>query len=448
MLVNLEDGIPPNLVSDVPLDELDQRGEYELIRVLFPLRNMTPEQAAAEIQPLLGPQGSVVVLPQARQVQVTETGGRLRTIRKVINAVERPDRGDAGVREFEVKYLAIDDVLPVLRQMIGIPDEAFSTPDGSLHLTKDSSNHKVLARGTPEQLARLKELLGLLDVPDAATGIAGTPQLEVYPITTADPEGVLKVLETLLEGEPGIRLAVDPKSGYLVAFARPAQHATIRATIDQMQQDARQIAVIPLTTVDPQIAVLAINKLFGGTDKEPNPTAPRVDADPTTRSLMVRGTTDQLDQIRGLLRQLGESEDGDARRERGNVRLLPLTGSAARAAISQLEDIWPTLRTNQIRVVTPSQAIPTYRPSESTEPLPTTPPARSSGQQRSGPQPAEKHREPDEDASAAVPEPDPGRSAVGAGSAWPAIKRPIKRPIKLPAARARRSSRRPARAAC
>ena len=44
VLVNLEDGVPPNLVLDVPLDELDERGEFELIRVLFPVWNMTAEQ--------------------------------------------------------------------------------------------------------------------------------------------------------------------------------------------------------------------------------------------------------------------------------------------------------------------------------------------------------------------------------------------------------------------
>ena len=52
VVVNLEDGIPPNLVPDVPLTDLDKRGEYELIRVLFPVWNMSPEQAAEEIQPI------------------------------------------------------------------------------------------------------------------------------------------------------------------------------------------------------------------------------------------------------------------------------------------------------------------------------------------------------------------------------------------------------------
>ncbi len=41
VVVNLEDGIPPNLVPDVPLAELDDHGEFELIRVLFPVWNMS-----------------------------------------------------------------------------------------------------------------------------------------------------------------------------------------------------------------------------------------------------------------------------------------------------------------------------------------------------------------------------------------------------------------------
>lgn len=369
VLVNLEDGIPPNLVTDVPLEELDQRGEYELIRVLFPVWNMTPEAAAKEIEPLLGPQGSVVVLPNARQIQVTETGGRLRTIRKVINAVERPSQAERGIREIPLKHLSFDEVMPYLRQMLDIPEEAFATPDGSLKIGKDVTGYKLLVHGSPERVARVEDVLRLVDVPEAASGIGGAPQLEVYPISAADPQSVLQVLQTLLAGDPSVRLATDPVTGHLVAFARPAQQATIRATVDQLQRDARQVAVIPLSTVDPQVAVLAINKLFGSVDQEnPDPAAPRVDADLASRSLMIRGTGGQVAQIRELLAQLGEGEDGTASaRSREHVRLLPLTGSSARSALSQIEEIWPTLRSNRIRVVLPAQSVPTYRPSESSD---------------------------------------------------------------------------------
>jgi len=366
VLVNLEDGVPPNLVPDVALAGLDGRGEYELIRVLFPVWNMSPEQAAEEVEPLLGPQGKVVTLPQARQIQVTETAGRLRTIRSIVNAVEQPELGKAGLREFELKYLTFDAAMPTIRQMLGIPAEAFSTPDGSMQVTKSAIGEKLLFRGTAQHAARLAEVLRLIDVPEAALGIDGAPQLEVYPITTADPESVLKVIQTLLRDDPNVTLTADSESGHLVAFATPPQHATIRATIDQMQRDSREVDVITLANVDPQVAVLAINKLFGGVGEEPDPKAPRVDADMASRSLLVRGSASQVEQIRDLLRKLGETEEeGGSRASRQNVRLLPLSGAAARSAIAQIEQIWPSVSSNRIRIVAPTATIPTYRPSES-----------------------------------------------------------------------------------
>src|SRR5436190_6718424 len=301
VVVNLEDGIPPNLVPDVPLAELDQHGEYELIRVLFPVWNMTPELAALEVQPLLGPQGKVIPLPQAREIQVTEAGGRLRTIRSVVNAVEQPDAGTAGMREFAFKYITLDAAMPTVRQMLGIPAEAFSTPDGSVQITKSANGEKMLFRGTAQQAARLSEILRLIDVPEAARGINGAPQLEVYAVSTADPEMVVKMLQTLLHNDPNVILTADKEGGKVVAFATPPQQATIRATIDQMQKESKQVDVIALSNVDPQVAVVAINKLFGSNDEKQDPKAPRVDADLTTRSLLVRGTAGQVAQIRELL---------------------------------------------------------------------------------------------------------------------------------------------------
>ncbi len=369
VLVNLEDGIPPNLVTDVPLDQLDQHGDYEIIRVTFPVYNMSAAEAATEVEHLIGPQGAVIVLPQSKRIQVTETGGRLRAIRSVINAVERPTDTAGSIREIALKHLSVDDAMPYLRQLLGIPDEAFSTADGQLHIGKDVTGWKLLVRGMPERVARAEEVVRLIDVADAARGVSGAPQLEVYPISTADPQSVLQILQTLLEGDKSVKLAVDPVTGHLVAFARPAQQATIKATIDQMQRDSRQVAVIPLSTVDPQVAVLSITKLFGGLDREkPDPSAPRVDADITTRSLLVRGTTGQVEQIRNLLTQMGESEDSStASKSNEHVRLLPLSGAAARSALSQIEQIWPTMRENRIRVVSPSQTIQTYRPGDATD---------------------------------------------------------------------------------
>jgi type II secretory pathway component GspD/PulD (secretin) len=251
--------------------------------------------------------------------------------------------------------------------MLGIPADAFATPDGAMQITKSATDEKLLFRGTAQHAARLEEILRLIDVPEAAAGVAGSPQLEVYTLTLGDADAVEDSLKALLGNDPSVSITADEENGFIVAIARPAQQATIRATLDQMQKDTRQVDVITLSNVDPQVAVLAINKLFGGSGEEPDPKAPRVDADIASKSLLIRGTSSQVEQIRALLRKLGETEEeGGAKvaRSRQRVRLLPLSGSAARTAISQIEQIWPSVRTNRIRVVSPSAGIQSFRPSE------------------------------------------------------------------------------------
>ncbi|MGB9689910.1 secretin N-terminal domain-containing protein [Thermogutta sp.] len=361
MLLNIEDGVPSNLVDRVTPEELDSRGDYEMVSCLFQLRKMTPEEAEQEVKKLLGPQGSVVVLAKARQILVTETAGRLKTIRRMIDAIENPDASTGTVRTFKINPYTVDQVLSIIRQMFQIPPDQTATPDGSLRFALDPSGSRILVTGTPESLDRFAEVLKALDPSSEspASRLESTPQLEVYPITSADPQMVLQVLQTLLAGMPDVRIAIDPKTGALVAWARPAQHATIRATLQQMQGEVGQVEVIPLRVVDPQLAVLAINKLFGGSAESPAANAPTVDADMTTRMLLVRGTKAQIEQIKQLLIKMGEpSADGPP----GTVNLMrtiPMDAATARAVLEQVQNVWPQFRGNRlyiIRSVVPSES--------------------------------------------------------------------------------------------
>ncbi|MHB1038256.1 MAG: secretin N-terminal domain-containing protein [Pirellulales bacterium] len=373
-VVNLEDGIPPNLVPDVPLDKLDERGEFELIRVMFPIEKLTPEEAEKEVQKLLGPQGSVVVFPKAFQIRVTETAGRLRAVRTVLQAIENPG-GSARLRVFVLQKVTKEEAMAILRPLLDIPADQFAATDGSVRIAVDPAGTKLLVSGKPEQVARVDDILKAIE--GGSTGGVDTPQLEVYPLTAADSKSVFDVLQTLLAGNPEVRLTIDPKTGYLIAMARPAQHAMIKATIAQMQpkESQLQFAVLQLRVTDPQTAVLAITKLFGGTGSSPSTptspsgTAPMVDADLVTKKLMIRGTESQIAQIKDILTKMGETSLGEgAAAGGGNVRMLPLTGSAGRTALEQAVQLWPTMRKNNIRVVTPSAVAPTIRRGETSEP--------------------------------------------------------------------------------
>ena len=85
------------------------------------------------------------------------------------------------------------------------------------------------------RLRKVKEVLDHSDSGGTETDMSEAPTVKVYPIQVADPESVLKVLQTTLAGVPDVRLMVDTKSGFVVAQARPSQHALIRNVVNQME---------------------------------------------------------------------------------------------------------------------------------------------------------------------------------------------------------------------
>src|SRR5262249_46520405 len=50
VVVNVANGIPPNLVPQIPLSELPNRGRNELLSVVIPLGNIDAKSAAEEIK--------------------------------------------------------------------------------------------------------------------------------------------------------------------------------------------------------------------------------------------------------------------------------------------------------------------------------------------------------------------------------------------------------------
>ncbi len=365
-VVNLEDGIPPNLVTEVLEDDLDELGEYELVRCLFTLQSVNAEDAREEISRLLGPQGSVNVIMSSNQLSITETAGRLRSFRSILQQGERQNASALGkARLVPLQHVRAVQIIAAWRKLMGLTDEDNATLDGSLRVSQGKSSRELLVSGKPNSLSEFEALVKLLDVPNGA-GPLDTPQLEVYPLASADPESVLQVMETLLEGVDEVRLATDDKTGSLVALARPAEHEVIRSTMRQLTSDPRKVEVIRLRAIDPQLAMLSIEKLFGppsGSEEEGSGAskAPIVDADPVTRSLMIRGSESQIEDIRTLLSKMGESDDLEARNgltgRGGNLRVIPIDAATARRAMKQLNTIWPTVRKNQIRTVSPASSI-------------------------------------------------------------------------------------------
>ena len=123
--------------------KLDDRGEFELVKTVFHLAKMEPADAEQEIGQLLGPGRSMVVMPKARQILVTETAGKLRTIRDVIERAENPTGAkDKGVTEFKLAYVSPEEVLLIARPCLGL-DESENVGE-EISIAHDTTRHAAV----------------------------------------------------------------------------------------------------------------------------------------------------------------------------------------------------------------------------------------------------------------------------------------------------------------
>src|SRR5690606_29477383 len=100
-----------------------RRAGSDIVRCVFALGGLAPDAARTEIGQLVGPAGRAIVLDSARQVVVTETVSRLRTIRALL---ENATTTSSEVTEIVLKHRVADELLEIARPLLGIEGTANS----------------------------------------------------------------------------------------------------------------------------------------------------------------------------------------------------------------------------------------------------------------------------------------------------------------------------------
>lgn len=383
VVVNIDNGIPPNLVPTVPLEELPNRGRNELMTVLIPLEGLTAEDAAAEARELLGPQGKVVALNKANKLVVTDIGSNLRRVHGLITGFEVED-GDKIFRRFELEHIDVLDADAVVRDLFGLGargvqnvsgssrsydsrsrygsssssrDPRYNTPapadpNAEVTLAIDERTNSLLVTASPANIKIVEEAIEAVDLPPL-DGVAGRssrePYLEVYQLETADAMEVTKTLNVMY---PGTILNEDGRTRRIHIKATQDLHREIAATIKQldgMGAGATQLAVIPLGRMDAYTATTSIQSLFYADGES----APVVQPHPSDNALIVRGSNEQVTQIKLLVTQL-EPGEGGGYGGSGNLRTIPLGGRNPEEFLQALEKVWNVRGRNPIRTVIPS----------------------------------------------------------------------------------------------
>ncbi len=339
----------------VTVDELKERSLSDIVTCIFPLGSMSADDASEQLPQMIGPSGRVVVLASARQAKVTESAGKLLAIRTVI------EESKEEVIELKLKHRGADEVLEVTRPLVGL--EPGLNTNEEIKISVGLYGDRIYATGRADKLSVLQNMVKMADQPlEVAaddTVELKEPEFRTHIVKTADVASVFDVAQTMLDGDPVARIAIEPATKALILFARPDSHDMISKLIAKMEGEGEQFKVLSLRQLDPAQAILSINKYFGITDEGGD--GPVVDGDPTTGKLWIRGTSSEIAQVEKLIGGLeGEDILGDLG---GKIRVLPYTGSGAEEVLQQVEQMWPLLgRPNKIHTITPARGSGTSKP--------------------------------------------------------------------------------------
>ena len=378
--VSIEEGIPPNLVPTVTLEELPKRGKNELLNIILPVSGLDVDQAAKEIENLKGPQGKVVGLKSTQALVVTDIGSNLQRIASLLEGVsKRGGPNDVTFKAYPLKHVPAGDAEAVIRGLLGLtlsvtnvsasaeaarggrdrgqgPPPAPVSSKSNAQITSDTRTNSLLVSAILSQHEIVSEALKVVDVEADAMMIASRlkrPYLQVYSTKSADVREVAKTLDAML---PGVVVNEDGQSKKLHIFGTSDQQAEVEALIQKMdgQGGAQQVAVIPLANMDAMTAAGTLRSMFIR-DLE---RAPTIEPDMIGRQIMVRGNADQIQQVKTLLAELGEDGSKVKEGRRGKLRQFSLSGRDPQEVLPLLEKMWKSNGHTPIRVVTPQQRGP------------------------------------------------------------------------------------------
>lgn len=368
-----DDGIPPSLVPEVTVEELME--EYanvdnQLLTVAFKIEGGDVEQIAREIDLRLGPYPFVRIaaLTGSNRIVVTDLSVNLRRVKALID-----ESGSKVVtKAFPIQYMVASQAEVTIRRSLGMPPSALDVSEArgrgnsqssfaaGLNITADDRTNNLLVVGTQEQLSKVEELLNMVDSDKNAAGdsigfLDMRPQLVVYTLKASNPSEVAKTINQLI---PGKIINEDVRARKLHIKATRKEHEEIAdmiAKLDGAGADG-SVLVYHLSDMDAMTANQMLTTMFsneaGG--------GPVIQSDQIEQRLIVRGTAEQIDQIKTVLGQLGETGQRMPKKktDRGPLMRLPMGGRSGQEVIKALEQMMRGPRRNIIRVVPPRQSNP------------------------------------------------------------------------------------------
>ncbi len=327
------------MVAPAELAELD---DYEVVKCMFPLGELETAEALEELTPL-NLMSSPTVFSRTKQLLITDTVAKLRSVKSVLEAFQPAGLGDGlQMKTFTLMHVTAEDILTVARPHLGLATGEMIGIDVSL--SADLQGEHLFVSGVEEKVNLIEGLVKSLDQPQGVVSTSdGVTELRSHVVEGGNVETVYNVLQTLLAGK-SLRLSMDQQAGTIVALASPDVQAEIQQTVQQLQATEADFEVIPLKSIDPYFAISLLEEMLEpptATEKsrgrELAVDTPKIDADPGNMRLFVRAKRHQIEQIKKIVAGLDTSSSNTSSE---TLRILPLRGRTAEQLLETAARFW------------------------------------------------------------------------------------------------------------
>lgn len=398
-LVKLDDSVNPTMVPRVTAEQLDERGNYEYVRVSLSLDWMLAEDAARELAPILSPYGKIVPLTATNRIEATDAVVNLRELRDLLKREQSDGGQDRLVAEFPLRHADATEVIEKLKTLLGIEaqptrmsrdqirlardemvlqtemikrlgDRApkMDKKEVEVHLVANERQNSILANAAPDKIAVIRQAVQALDTPtdDHAFRLSDVTTMKVYPMNGADADSVAEILKDL-QGigklDRNTRFTQDEDRQTIFAHASLEDHLTIKSVMDQMSGSARDFQVITLERLQAEYVAESIRAMMlgesatntrnrGRSRRTPQSSGNgfRIEADIPGNRIFLHATAAESKQVDELLVQLGERKA-----VAGNERVLSVSAENLEETIERVRDLWPTLSNQPLHLDVPDQ---------------------------------------------------------------------------------------------
>ena len=179
--------------------------------------------------------------------------------------------------------------------------------------------------------------------------------------------GIATAIGSVFEKSSDTRVEPHPDGNHLLVHATPREHGKVKEIIAKLKSESKRFEGVQLRELDALDIATSIRKLlgqkeddgsqrmrrfffFGGDDESKKAPGPQVAADSANNRLLVYGTEPQIQLVKELLIQLGETSLA-AGADRGRTRVIQFGDADPRELERRLKETWGRLgNSSPIRV--------------------------------------------------------------------------------------------------